>query len=204
MSVVLLLLPLKQNPYQKKKRMLLDMLLVTFRFALLKKHERNSSDTFAFVVECLGSMAVNGEEGSFYEYTTEWVRIVNRGGLFELNDTAYWLFREIELCMRDRLRAMLKSSSVEPDQKDHLVRLVCEDNDVLFYWSMLAVDIDTEDHATQLLKEIVEFWLTIRGFSIAGQWMEVYKRNKALTTKKSKSLRKTLKRGATSKSPTTK
>ena len=44
----------------------------------------------------------------------------------------------------------------------------------------------------------------IRGFSIAGQWMEVYKNNKASTTKKSKSLGKTLKRGESSKSSTMK
>ena len=86
----------------------------------------------------------NGEESSYYEYTTEWVRIVNRARLFELNDTAYWLVREIKPCSRDRRHAMLKSSSVEPDQKVYLV------------------------------------------------------------TKQSKSLRKTLKRGAASKSPTEK
>ena len=127
---------------------------------------------------------------------------MNRGDLFEVNDTTFSLFREIELGMRDRLSAILESSSVEADQKDRLVKLVCEDDDVQFYWSMLSVDIDTEHNASLLLKEIVELWLTIRGFSIAGQWLEIYKNNKALTTKKSKSLHKTLKRGETSKSST--
>lgn len=40
----------------------------------------------------------------------------------------------------------------------------------------------------------MELWLTIRGFSTAGQWMEVYKNIKTKTTKKTKSLHKTLKR----------
>ena len=93
------------------------------------------------------------------------------GGLFEVNDTTYSLFREIELCMRDRLPVVLRARSVDLDQKDRLVKLVCEDNDVKFFWSMLLIDIDSEHHAGQLLKEIVELWLTIRGFSIAGQWM---------------------------------
>ena len=95
--------------------------------------------------------------------------------------------------------SILKSSSVETDQKYRLVKLVCKDEDVQFYWSMLSIDIDTELNAALLLKEIVELWLTIRGYSIAGQWLEIYKTNKVLTTKKSKSLRKTLKRGETSK-----
>lgn len=171
-------------------------------YALLKKHERRLSESSACFVECLSSMAVNGEESSFLDYTSEWVHKVNRGGLFEVNDTAFSLFREIELGMRDRLSAILKASSVETDQKDRLVKLVCEDEDVQFYWSILSIDIDTEHNAVLLLKEIVELWLTIRGFSIAGQWLEIYKNNKALTTKKSKSLRKSLKRGETSKSST--
>lgn len=74
------------------------------------------------------------------------------------------------------------------------MKLVCEDEDVQFYWSMLSLDIDTEQNAALLLKEIVELWLTIRGFSIAGQWLEIHKNNKVLTTKKTKSLPKTLKR----------
>ena len=94
------------------------------------------------------------------------VRKVNRGGLFEVNDTAFSLFCEIELTMRDRLSAILKSSPVETDQKDRLMKLVCEDEDVQFYWSMLSLDIDTEQNAALHLKEIVELWLTIRGFQL--------------------------------------
>ena len=89
---------------------------------------------------------------------------------------------------------------MERDQKDQLVQLVADDNDVQFYWSLLSIGIDTEDNAALLLKEIVELWITIRGFSIAGQWLEIYKSNRQVTTKKSKSLRITLKRGRTLKS----
>ena len=60
---------------------------------------------------------------------------------------------------------------------------------------MLSVDIDGEEESVELLRDIVELWLTIRGFSIAGQWMEIYKKCSSKTTKKSKSLRKTLKQG---------
>ena len=82
------------------------------------------------------------------------------------------MFHEIELGMRDRLSSILQSSIVERDQKDRLVQLVADDSDVQFYWSLLSIDIDTEDNAVLLLKEIVELWLTIRGFSIAGQWLQ--------------------------------
>lgn len=68
-------------------------------FVLLKKHERHLSKSSAFFVECLSGLAINGEESSFLEYTTEWVHKMNRGGLFEVNDTTFSLFCNIELGM---------------------------------------------------------------------------------------------------------
>lgn len=43
-----------------------------------------------------------------------------------------------------------------------------------------------------LLDMITAEWLKIRGFSFAGAWMEKYKREKKLTTQKSKGIRKQL------------
>lgn len=50
-------------------------------FKFLKRYEKQSSDKAVQFVECLSSMAVNGQE-TFQDYTTEWTRKVNRGGLF--------------------------------------------------------------------------------------------------------------------------
>ena len=38
----------------------------------------------------------------------------------------------------------------------------------------LSVDIECEAQATKLLKEIIGTWLTMRGYSIAGTWIEQY------------------------------
>ena len=167
-------------------------------YSLMKKHERNVTEKSAFFVECLSSMAVNGEEESFLEYTREWSSKVNRGGLFEINDTSFTVFREIELCIRDKLSSTLASFTAHPGTKDQLVKEAFEDSDVQFYWSLLSTDIEDLSDADELLKEIVELWLTIRGFSIAGQWMEMYKKKSMKTTKKNKGLCKTLKRTAES------
>ncbi len=41
------------------------------------------------------------EEGnsssSYYDYTTAWIKLVNRGGLFEVNTDSFLLFRAIEV-----------------------------------------------------------------------------------------------------------
>ena len=163
---------------------------------LMKRHERNVSEKSASFVECLSCMAVNGEESTILEYTSQWVSKVNRGGLFEVNDMGYLLFREIEINLRDKLTKLLQPSTTVQllDRKEEFITSAIQDNNIQFYWTMLSVDIDSEQESVELLKEIVELWLTIRGFSITGQWMEIYKYS-AKTTKKSKSLRKTLKQG---------
>ena len=50
-----------------------------------------------------------------------------------------------------------------------------------------------QEEAVKLLTEIVDMWVTMRGFAITSKWMEEYKKAKKKTTKKSKSLRGELK-----------
>ena len=69
---------------------------------------------------------------------------------------------------------------------------------VQFFWTMLSVDIDGEEQAVKLLKEIIGLWVTIRGFSIAGTWMEQYL-HATKGTSKTKGLRKELKRKSVTK-----
>lgn len=163
--------------------------------SLLKKHEKSFSDISVQFVECLGAMAVNGDESSFLNYTLEWGRIINRGGLFEINDNAYQLFKEIEIKIQKKLLSILESTLSLPSKRELVIDAVASDDDVQFHWVLLSCDITNEEDAISLLKEIIGLWLTIRGFSIAGTWLEQYKyKNKAAGTSKTKGLRKTLKR----------
>ena len=67
------------------------------------------------------------------------------------------------------------------------------DEDVLFFWSLSSVDIVDEEESKELLNHIVKLWLTIRGFSLANEWVEKYKWKHHASTVKAKSLRKGLK-----------
>ena len=52
----------------------------------LKKYEEKCSTSRDLsIIECLSSMAVNGEESDFLSYTTKWSLLIDRGGLFEIN-----------------------------------------------------------------------------------------------------------------------
>ena len=109
----------------------------------------------------------------------------------------YLLFREIEDNIRDKLKCQLQPSSSNRQSKEEIISSAIDDENIQFYWMLLSTDIDDEQDSITLLRELIELWLTIRGHSIAGQWLEVYKNSQSKTTKKSKSLRKTLKQGAT-------
>ena len=56
---------------------------------LMKRYEGNISEKSTMFVECLSAMAVNGEESTILEYTSQWVSKVNQGALFEVNDTTF-------------------------------------------------------------------------------------------------------------------
>lgn len=148
-------------------------------------------------VECLGNMHSEGPTSSLLDYTKEWVEKVNRGGLFDISDEAYRLFVSIELVMKSKLMEHLKKQRMTEDSREGksvIIDYVLKNNDVQFYSSMLSVDIQEEQHNSELLQHIIQLWLTIRGFSISKAWMEDYKCAVKSSTAKSKGLRKNLKR----------
>lgn len=61
-------------------------------------------------------------------------------------------------------------------------------------WNLLSIDIDDDEHADELLQEICNIWLSIRGHSMTRKWMEEYKISRKKGTKRSRALRKQLKK----------
>ena len=130
-------------------------------------------------------------EDSYLEYTQRWIRTTDRGGLFRINDAVYGLFYELEKLVRKTLLRLM-TRDVERGKKE-IVDEVTSDSSVQFHWSMIAADLD-EEIGQQLLVEIVQLWLTVRGFSVAGAFVEQYIQITKASTRKSTSLRKGLKR----------
>jgi hypothetical protein len=97
-----------------------------------EKLEKLSTEKAAQFVECLSHVAVGGEseESSFYDYTSEWVTAVDRGGLFRVSDCTL-LFKAFEMKTKECLPQHLKSSA--PTSKESLVTTIIEDSDVQFH-----------------------------------------------------------------------
>ena len=163
---------------------------------LIRRYKKRKEHKYESYVECLLNMAVGAFEDSFYDYCRKWFEEINRGGAFEVNDCAFNFFLCVEINTRSRLTKLLQvqSSQATEDQKMTLLKELSEDEDIRFHWSLLSVDCDG---STELLREILSLWITIRGGSIAGCWMEQYKRVSKETSKTA--LRKGLKRKSTKK-----
>ena len=74
---------------------------------LMQKFMKQKGEKAAVFVECLSKMRSGHEDSgsltSFFDYTCEWVKIVNRGGLYEVYDDAYLLIKEVETTMQTEL-----------------------------------------------------------------------------------------------------
>ena len=73
-----------------------------------------------------------------------------------------------------------------------VTKAVIDDDEVQFKWTLLSTVIESTEEAQQLLQEIVQLWITVRGYSIAASWMETYKQVTKQTKQKSTGLRKHL------------
>ena len=129
---------------------------------LLNKFKSKSGT--ALFVDSLCNMAVNTnkDDSSFYDYTLEWMMGINRGGLFCVNEPTFCLFKAIELKTQELLPLVL--SAKDPNNGD-MVKKIMDDDDVESWWSMLSTDIPDESSRTELLKEIVDMWVGLRGFA---------------------------------------
>ena len=95
------------------------------------------------------------------------------------------LFLSIELVLRKHFQGQEQPSLIAA--KDKLL----EDEDVLFYWSIISSNWEGEP-ASMLLKLILDQWITIRGHSTAKAWLETYKLDQKRSLQKSKGMRKQL------------
>ena len=145
-------------------------------------------------VQCLDQLGVSGHGDTYLEYTKKWIELVNRGKLFNVSDEAFRFFHDLEIKVSAYLKDILFAGGKADNSKEEVIRSIVEDNDVQFSWLLLCLDLDDEELSNELLKHVVEMWLTIRGFSMANMWMEYYKQCNESSTKSETGLRKGLKR----------
>ena len=139
-------------------------------------------------------MGSSGDDASYYQYTHEWVTNIDRG-LFHISDNTFCFFKAVEIKTQECLPGHLRSQSSDKG-KDSLLKAVIDDEDVQYYWHMLALYIIKDEDVAELLHAIVDLWITMRGFALTSSWLEQYKLANKKNVKKSKSLREGLQDGS--------
>ena len=86
-------------------------------------------------------------------------------------------FHDLEMKVCAYLKEIFMAGGQADQSKVEIISSIVEDTDVQFSWLLLCLDLDDEELSNELLKYVVEMWLTIRGFSMANTWMEYYKQS---------------------------
>ena len=115
-----------------------------------------------------------------------WTKTVDRGGLVHISEEAFRFFLAVEYATRRNLRVN-NAINMDENFRKKLKNLIIGDSDVEFYW--LLTGIEDEDAGDIVMENLIEKWITVRGFSFTSSILEQYKQNSKKTTAKSKSLR---------------
>ena len=157
-----------------------------------KNIEASKHPNKGILLLCLMDLCDEDEDAS---ESADWIHAVNRGGLCLVSEATAMLFHEVELLVRKVFNKEGKLKDIT-NLRDRVMESVLQDESVQFHWCMLTTDIE-EDKAKVLLTMIVDLFITVRGFSFAKSFMEMYKQATKKSTQKSKALRKTLPTKAT-------
>ena len=187
--------PLQVIPLKVEEEQALCYVAGYIPMKLKKKYEKQPNNVHALkYMECLHAM--NEEEGDdveFLHYAKLWVEHVNRGGLFRVNNDAYLLFRAMELASRRVLSIERVTSHPTIKIQEEMQQCIMNDPSVMTHWNYLLSKVEALDttESDELLGQIMDKWIKIRGHSFASGLVEQYQIATKQSTRK-KGLRKSL------------
>ena len=143
---------------------------------------QRKSEMVLLLMECAGDELE--ETGG----TETWMNMVDRGGLWHINNQTYSIFVFIE-----ELRRFFTCDPCR--QRDGIKVLLWRQyfkaNDLCFEWGLIAFEVDS-DIAMLVLRKTVELYVTVRGFAFAKSCLELYKQAQKKSQQKSRALRSKL------------
>ena len=130
---------------------------------------------------------IDPDEDDLLFDSDDWTFISDRGGLIHINDMTYMVFLTMEL----EIRKSLADITTITNFKDKATANILS-KDLQQCWSNVSQDWKKETDSEVLLQLIVEQYITVRGFSAVGAFIEKYKQGHQRTVQKKKALRKSL------------
>ena len=120
---------------------------------------------------CLSDM--NGGNIDEDNHTDEWLRKINRGGLWNVTDEVYQFFYIMEEEMKQRL-SNGSGDSLADSKRAEIIEDLLENEDLLFQWCFCTSDLPNDLYIT-LLKLIMELFMTVHEHAYASSCLELYK-----------------------------
>ena len=115
-----------------------------------------------------------------------WIKRIDRGGLWHVNEGIYVLFYAMEEIIRQHF-TVKSIESLDSHTKDQCLYAVLKNDDIKHHWSTVASHID-DNTGNFVLHELVRLYLTIRGHAFVSSCMELYKQRHSKKIQKSKAL----------------
>jgi len=148
--------------------------------SLKKKLSSSSHPLKDEILEHLSELVVDPNDDVAGDASTDWINMIDRGGLIHVNEMMYLMMKQMEITTRQSLKCENADTL-----KDICIKAITTNDDVLFYWDLIS-GMWPDEEQEALLSMIVELWVTIRGFAYVSGWMEQYKQATKKSLQKSK------------------
>ncbi|KAJ8023363.1 hypothetical protein HOLleu_35777 [Holothuria leucospilota] len=165
-------------------------------FKLRKRYMKmKGNDVAAQYVDILSSWSEgksSHDADSLLDYTTKWIDVQNRGGLFKINDNVFILFKMME----ETVRATVQVKNINRLQDENLQSLLLKkmegDQRLLSRWNSVCNNLVSEG-SSKLRTEVFKCFIKMRCESFIKVYLHIRKQNSENVSKKmEKSLRKEL------------
>jgi hypothetical protein len=164
---------------------------------LLKKYKRKARDLrlqlkrhlFVSVLRRMKADNQPGQPDSPLEYTEQWTKLIDRGGLYHVSDDVFKLVESIEVAVRRHLNTGAMLTYTSSDLRSAIKDDIFSSHYLLSQWENLAETIPPkyEKYSMELLGAVADLWITIRGHAFSTDYTMTFER------KYKKGTRKTLK-----------
>ena len=134
-------------------------------------------------------------DDSLSDYPKCWSKLIDRGGLYHIDDKVYDLIEIIEIIFRKHINHHSMSSYTPGSNLTApIIDEILSSPAVLLSWDNIADSIPSkyEVYSMELLKSIIGLWISIRGHSFASDFTRTFEEK----SKSKQALRKSLKQTA--------
>ena len=163
---------------------------------LRKKLKRSAHPLKDELLQLLDDLVTSDNADDFSELegsSSDWLMLINRGGLIHVNEMMYQTLVYMELELRPLLKEKCQDYTRHGVTIKSTVEKLCKNENVLFHWNLMSGIWDAESEvAKTLLHMVAELWLTMREFSHVSAWIEKHKQAAKQNLQKSKGVRKKL------------